>query len=310
MRDFINILKELDIYSPRMHNMSDNSFDIGQSRIEFFGADQADKLRGARRDYLFINECNNVDEEVFNQLEVRTSKQIFLDFNPTHQFWAHDNLIGRENVEFVKSSYKDNPFLQDSIIKSIEAKRKNEWWWTVYGLGEIGILEGAIFKKWSEGDFNDTLPVAYGLDFGWNPDPTALCKVAIDEKVKKIYVKELCYSNNLSQEQIAEVLRATTKPNEMIIADSADKRIIDSMYEKNFNIFAAEKGAGSVRDGIMFIQDYEIIVSPDSYNLKKELLNYCWNNKRAGIPIDKYNHLIDSMRYGLEKLRVPSFYFG
>jgi len=311
LKDFIKIMVQSGLIKDSAFNKSTltYTFDNG-STIEFFSADQPDKLRGARRDILFMNECNNMEYEAYLQMEVRTKNFVILDFNPTHEFWVHDDVIPTQEHEFIKLTYKDNEALSPEIIKSIESKQHNIWWWTVYGLGEIGRLEGAIFKNWEEGEFDESITCAYGLDFGWSPDPTAMTKVAIDEKKKVIYVKELCYSNNLTQEQIVEVLKANTKPNEPIIADGADKRLIDSIYDKGFNISPAEKGAGSVRDGIMFIQDYKIVTTQDSYNFKKELQNYCWNDKRAGIPMDKHNHCCDSLRYAIEKLRSPAFYFG
>lgn len=312
LKDFIKLMAHSNLLREKEFNKSTLTYTFANgAMIEFFSVDQPDKLRGARRDILFINECNNVEYEAFTQMEVRTSKFVYLDYNPTHEFWVHDEIMAKQNnFDFIKLTYKDNEAIAPEIIKSIESRQKNEWWWTVYGLGEVGRLEGAIFKNWEEGEFDESLPCAYGLDFGWEPDPTAMSKVAIDEKKKIIYVKELCYANNLTQEHIAEVLKVNTKPNEIIVADSADQRMIDAMYDKNFNIFAATKGAGSVREGIMFMQDYKIVTTADSHNYKKELQNYCWNDKRAGIPIDKHNHLHDSVRYAIEKLRAPSFYFG
>ena len=310
MRDFEILLKSLELYDEDMHNKSDSSYEINGSVIEFFGADKPTKQAGARRDYLFINECNNVSVEVYNQLEVRTRKQIFLDYNPTHEFWVHHDVIPLKDTLFIKSTYKDNPFLTKQIIDAIERRKNQKWWWDVYGLGEIGKLEGAIFKNWTEGAYDLSLPVAFGLDFGFHPDPTALIKVAIDEKQKKIYLDELCYATELSQEQIIDVLNGHIKKDEMIVADSADKRMIEAIYDKGFNIFPAEKGVGSVREGILFMQDYQLIVTNESHNLKKELLNYVWNDKRAGIPVDMHNHLCDATRYAVEKLRVPDFYFG
>jgi len=280
--------------------------------MDLFGVDLPDKDRGARRYMMFMHECNNGDMEAFNQLEVRTNRFVFLDYNPTHEFWVHTELLNRPSFDtgFVKVTYKDNEALNEQIIKSIESRKHNEYWWRVYGEGEIGILEGAIFKNWREGAFNDHLAYSYGLDFGFHPDPTALIKIAIDNKHKKIYARELCYAQELSQQQIIDVIENNIVRDEMVIADSADSRLIDAIAEQGFNVTGAEKGSGSVRAGILFLQDYEIVIDPESKNLIKEFQNYCWNDKRAGIPIDKYNHLIDAMRYACEKLRLPEFYFG
>jgi phage terminase large subunit len=313
LKDFLKLMAENNLLKSNNFNKSTltYTFDNG-AIIEFFSADQPDKLRGARRDILFINECNNIDYEAYLQMEVRTRNFVYLDFNPTHEFWVHEEILPNENIEkdFIKINYKDNEALSAEIIKSIESKRNNEYWWKVYGEGEVGRLEGTIFKNWEEGEFDNELFFCYGMDFGFSNDPTTLVKVAIDEKKKFLYVKELCYSTGLSQENILQVLKTHCANNDMIVADSAEPRLISEIYEKGFNIFAAAKGADSVREGISFIMDYKIIVEPQSHNIKKELLNYVWNDKRAGIPIDKYNHCIDAMRYALEKLRVPSFYFG
>lgn len=312
LKDFLKIMASFGILKEKNFNRSTLTYTFENGSImEFFSADQPDKLRGARRDILFVNECNNVDLESFNQLEVRTKYFVYLDYNPTHEFWAHTDILGNKDIDsgFIKVTYKDNEALSKQIVDSIESRRNNEYWWRVYGEGEVGILEGAIYKRWAEGGFNNDLPFAFGIDFGFSNDPTALVKVAMDETNKKVYLKELCYSTRLSQEDIIEILNVNCGKNDIIVADSAEQRLIDSIYQKNFNIFSAEKGYGSVRDGILFLQDYEFIIE-DSPNLIKEIQNYSWNDKRAGIPIDKYNHLLDAVRYSVEKLRSPAFYFG
>lgn len=313
LKDFLKLMQEMNLLVDNRFNKSTLTYTFENGAIiEFFSADQPDKLRGARRDILFVNECNNIDYESYLQMEVRTKDFIFLDFNPTHEFWVHEDIIPNELIEkdFIKITYKDNDALSPEIVKSIESKRNNEYWWKVYGEGEIGRLEGAIFTQWEEGQFDESLFYCWGMDFGFSNDPTTLIKVAVDEKTKKIYVKEYCYSTKLSQDNIIQILATHCNKNDMIVADSAEPRLIDEIYGKGYNIFPSQKGADSVREGISYIMDYTIIVDPESYNYKKELLNYVWNDKRAGVPIDKYNHCIDPTRYALEKLRSPSFFFG
>lgn len=313
LKDFLKILAETNLLKASEFNKSTLTYNFQNGAIiEFFSADQPDKLRGARRDILFINECNNIDYEAYLQMEVRTKYFVYLDYNPTHEFWVHEEILNNDKVEkdFVKLTYKDNEALSKEIIKSIESKQNNEWWWQVYGLGEVGRLEGAIFKNWIEGEFDNTLFYSFGLDFGFTNDPTALIKCAIDEKNKLIYLQELCYAKGLSQENIIEVLKKHCTANDSIIGDCSEPRLIEAIYQNGFNIQSAEKGADSVRQGILNIMDYKIIVSPDSINIKKELLNYIWNDKRAGIPMDNYNHSIDALRYGIQALKQPAFYFG
>lgn len=313
LKDFKKLMLMMGVYKDSSLNHSTLTYTfLNGSTIEFFSADQPDKLRGARRDILFINECNNIDYEAFTQLEVRTNKFIYLDFNPTHEFWVQTEILANPlfDAGFIKINYKDNEALNEQIIKSIESRRNNEYWWTVYGEGETGVLEGSIFKKYSFGDFDENLSFGFGLDFGFYPDPTACVKVAINETTKKIYLKEICYATELTEGNIIEMLQLNTNKNDSIIADCADKRLIDAIREQGFNISPAEKGAGSIREGLLFMQDYELVVHPGGNNIWKEMQNYSWNDKRAGIPIDKHNHCVDAIRYALEKLRSPDFYFG
>lgn len=311
LKDFIKLMAEANLLRVKEFNKTTLTYTFENGSImEFFSADQPDKLRGARRDILFINEANNIPYDAYLQLEVRTSKFIYLDFNPTSFFWVHEELIPQDGNDFIKLTYKDNEALAPEIVKSIEAKKNNTYWFTVYGLGEVGVLEGTIFKNWREGDFDTSLPFGYGMDFGYSVDPTALVKVAVDSNAMKLYVKECIYSKGLSYAGIIERLKIVG-PNDLIIADSSDPRMIDEIARAGYNIQPCVKGADSVKLGITKIEDYEIIVTPESHNVKKELNNYVWNDKKAGIPVDKYNHTIDAVRYIADRLTETSdFYVG
>ncbi|MCP4665149.1 MAG: terminase [Deltaproteobacteria bacterium] len=298
MRDFDNILLNYEIIPDKIKNKTESYYNINKSIIEFFGADDSSKVHGPARNILFINEANFIKKEIFEQLEIRTTGIIFLDYNPTQEFWVHTDLMTTNKHTFIKSTYKDNPFLSEKQIQRIEAKRGNENWWKVYGEGEIGYLEGMIFTNWIFGDFDENLSFYYGLDFGYNPDPDAFLKVAIDEKRKKIYVKELFYINDQTPTDLEKSLKkAIGKQNSLIIADSAEKRLISDLRQKGFNIKSTKKGAGSIKEGIRIVQDYQLIIDKNSVNLEKELRNYVWNDKKAGIPIDDFNHLLDGLRY-------------
>jgi phage terminase large subunit len=174
----------------------------------------------------------------------------------------------------------------------------------VYGSGQRANREGAIFTNWEVGNFDTSLPYCYGQDYGFSVDPTTLVKVAVDNKLKIIYAEELLYSQSgMGTDAIYEAnKRLIHKPNDLIIADSAEPRLIDELSRKGLNIRGAVKGQGSVTAGITQMQDYKIVITPQSTSLKKELSNYCWSDKKAGIPIDDYNHLIDPIRYSLQSM--------
>ena len=298
MRDFDTILESCGLIPDKLKNKTDNYYRIGQhgTIIEFFGADQKDKVHGPARDILFLNEANFVKYDIFEQLSVRTEDVIFLDYNPTQRFWVHDEVIPNNPHEFIKSTYLDNECLPEKIKARIESKRHNVNWWTVYGLGEIGKLEGTILPNWSYGEFDESLPCGYGLDFGFYPDPDAMVKIAIDEKRKKMYWDEKIYSNNNGTDDLIEEIRNCYEPGKLIIADSSEKRLINDL-SKHFNIKRVIKNPGSVSENLKLMQDYEHIITENSFNLEKEFVNYLWNDKKSGVPIDDWNHLIDAGRY-------------
>lgn len=296
MRDFDNILISLKIIPDAIKNKTDNVYKLGNSIVEFFGVDNLSKVHGPARDILFVNEINHVKEEVFNQLSVRTKGAIFVDFNPTQEFYLQTEIIPHQKHKLIKSTYLDNQFLTPEQVKRIESNKHNENWWRVYGLGELGQLEGAIFQNWKFGEFDNDLFFGFGLDFGFSNDPDALVKVAIDNKRKLIYLEEKIYQNGQGQEVLTNKLLTICKNNQ-IIADCAEDRLIYDLRNKGLNIHKSVKGAGSVLQGIKFIQDFELIISENSYNLAKELQNYTWSDKKSETPIDDFNHLIDAFRY-------------
>lgn len=303
LRDFINILEEEGIYSERIHNKTDNSFKIGGSVIEFFGADSPDKLRGARRDYLFLNECNNISYAAFNQLEPRTKTRVFLDYNPVAEFWVHEHLLDKPGVAYIQSTYLDNDFLDPSIIKSIERRRETDpAWFKVYGLGETGRAEGLVFNKWDiVDDVPDSKLLGYGLDFGYTNDPSAAIAVYLAEGT--LYFDELIYSTGLTNDDL--FIRARKAKIDMqanTYADSAEPKSIEELFRLGWRgVRPVVKGADSIRNGIQVMQTYNIKVTKRSTNLIKELRNYQWATDKYGEPLNKpsdnWNHCIDSARY-------------
>ena len=304
MRDFEEILEDYGILPELVKNETNSFFKIGKSIIEFFGADSVDKVHGPARDILYVNEANFIKYDIFDQLAIRTKGAVFLDFNPTSRFWVHDEIIPKHKHALIKSTYLDNDFLTLEQIERIEAKKNNVNWWKVYGLGEIGILEDAVFQNWKYGEFDESLNSMYGLDFGVN-DPDAMVRVAIDRKSKLIYVDEAIYQNGLSTGILMALVENATIQNNLIIADSSGKRTIMDMQKAGINIKAVKKYAGSILDGIRLISDYQLIITNKSYNLARELMAYRWIDKKGGVPLDADNHLIDAMRYAVQTMISP-----
>lgn len=306
LKDFLKIMDWTGNLNHNNFNKSNLTYKFTNgSYIEFFSADQPDKLRGARRDILFVNECNNVAFESYQQLAIRTKKFIYLDYNPTNEFWVHTELLNTEIADFVILTYKDNEALDEAIVKEIErakekAKTSSYWenWWNVYGLGQIGSLDGVIFNNWKTIDTipDDARLLGYGVDFGYTNDPTAI--VEIYKWNEHRIVNEICYNKGLSNSQIAKYIN-TKLP---CYCDSAEPKSIAELRMYGVNAHAVTKGADSINFGIQIMQEESYLVSTKSLNLINELRKYAWDkDKKTGAklnkPIDSWNHGIDSVRY-------------
>lgn len=307
IKDFQKIMILCDLYKDSQFNKSDLKYRFKNgSYIEFFSVDQPDKLRGARRDILFVNECNNIDFESYQQLSVRTKKFIYLDYNPTNEFWVHTELMNDKDTDFVVLTYKDNEALDKAIVKEIEkakekAKTSTYWanWWNVYGLGQLGSLEGVIFNNWQ---IIDNIPaeatlLGFGLDFGFSNDPSSL--IAVFQYNDKIICDERIYATGLLNSDIIRLMNHDKRLP--IWADSAEPKSIEEIRRAGFNIKSVEKGKDSIVYGISVLQDKDILVTKPSINLIKELRSYSWDTDKAGKklnkPIDDFNHAIDALRY-------------
>ena len=307
IRDFQNIMIEHKYWKDDRWNKSDSiyTFETG-SQIEFFSADQADKLRGGRRDRCFMNEANNMTLDAFDQLEVRTKEFMFLDWNPTNEFWFYTDILGkREDIDFITLTYKDNEALSQEIIDSIEARKNRTGWWQVYGLGQLGEVEGKIYKDWQ---IIDEIPhearlERYGLDFGYSNDPSSL--VAIYKYNGGFILDEIMYQKGLSNKQIADIIN--NKELSIVIADSAEPKSIDEIKSYGVNIQPCIKGKDSVNQGIQFVQDQRISVTKRSYNIIKEYRNYLWETDKDGKILNKpehtFSHSMDAIRYGLDSFQ-------
>lgn len=310
IRDFMTIMEEHKYFEDKRWNKTDfiYTFDIN-TKLEFFSADQPGKVRGPRRDILFINEANNIDYETFTQLEVRTRDIIWLDWNPTSEFWWYTDLVPFMDHDFLTLTYKDNESLEESIVKTIESRKDKKNWWRVYGLGQLGEIEGRIFTNWQ---IIDKIPFEArlerrGLDFGYTVDPSAL--VDIYYYNGGYILDEQLYQTKMSNKKIADHILDLDHPETLVIADSAEPKSIDEIYDYGVNIRGAEKGKDSIRQGIQFMQDVPISVTKTSINLIKEYRNYVWATDKLGatikpnIPEDALNHLLDASRYGLSTLK-------
>lgn len=317
LKDFVKILKWTNRFNDQQLNKSLLTYHFKNgSVVEFFSADDASKLRGARRDILYINECNNVTFEAYNELAIRTKKEVYLDFNPANEFWVHKELKDEPDTDFIILTYKDNEALDESIVTQIEKNRdkaatSSYWanWWRVYGLGEVGSLEGVVFTNWKE---IDTIPdeaklVGIGLDFGYTNDPTAA--IGIYNWNGKRIVNEIVYRTGMVNSDIAKIL-----PSGVIIyADSSEPKSIEEIRRQGKTIKGVTKGADSINYGIDVMQRQDYLVTKQSTNLIKELRSYCWDTDKQGQrmrrPIDHYNHAIDALRYHeMEALGLKSNY--
>lgn len=309
IKDFLSILEQHNYYKEERWNKTDftYTFETG-SKIEFFSVDQPSKVRGPRRERLFMNECNNTPYESFDQLEVRTKELIFLDWNPTNDFWYYEHVAKRDDVDFVILTYKDNEALDEAIVRSIEQRKGNKSWWTVYGEGQLGEVEGKIYKGW---EIIDTIPQyarleRRGIDFGYSNDPTAIIDIYYYNG--GYIVDEIMYQKGVSNKQIADTL-LNLEQQCLVIADSAEPKSIDEIRMYGINILPAVKGQGSVVNGIQFIQDQKMFITKRSINTIKEYRNYMWKTDKDGrilnIPDDMWNHSLDAIRYAMTSLTRP-----
>lgn len=311
MRDFKNIMQEHNYWDDRDWNATDSiyTFQSG-SKIEFFSADQPSKVRGPRRERLYINECNNVDYEAFDQLEVRTNLEVWLDWNPTYEFWFYTNVLNnRDDIDFITLTYKDNEGLPDNIVKSIEMRKSNKQWWRVYGEGKLGEVEGRIYTGWQTLDeipFEARLE-GYGLDFGYTNDPTAI--VAVYYYNGGYILDEKCYRKGMSNRDIADLLNSL--PYGLVVADSAEPKSIDDIKSYGVAIVAADKSGTKskpyLKTSIGHVQDQKISVTKGSINLIREYRRYLWKVDKDGRTLNEpdggYDHALDAARYKLYSLR-------
>lgn len=335
MRDASNILSD----EPQLENefkplqKTDRFYESrGGSKIEFNSYEGFEDAKHGKRDYLFLNEVNSIGKDICEELMMRTTQKIVMDFNPNARFWVHDQYEDHpEERSWFVSNYTHNPFIPEKILKrilgynpwhpedshlpeeerrphptNIERGTANEYRWKVYGLGEVGRLEGLVFKDWQ---VTNDWPEEYkwrvfGLDFGFTNDPTAFVEIRYAHG--NLYWKEHIYQTGLTNPDISKELSILGHPkNELIVADSAEPKSIEELKRRGWNIVGAEKGKDSINQGIDAIKRYPIKVYAGSKNLIEEFSSYIWKEDKDGNPtnkpIDAFNHGIDGGRYGLSK---------
>ena len=306
MRDFVNILQSNELYQASNHNRTDHTYKINDTTFEFFSADQDDKLRGARRDYLFINEANNISYQAWSELFIRTRKWSIIDFNPVSEFWAHTELLGhpeeefRNKVRFVKLNYTHNEALDQITIDNIESRKHDPDWWQVYGLGEVGTPTGVIFPPsvWSIGSLPENARyICSGMDFG-ESNPTTLIDLWQHDGID--YYDEIHYEAGFGFDKLRAVIRAGDV-RRMVVADPSHETVIRQLGQSGVQIMGVKKFRGSVDGGLAMMKARPFVVTKRSVNLIKELRNYVYERTRSGILLDtprKYlDHAIDASRY-------------
>lgn len=336
MKDFEKIMRETNRWKDEFWNTTKSMYRFSNgSYMEFFSASDDDKVRGPRRTHLYVNEANNVTWEAFFQMSIRTSDEVWLDYNPTGDFWVQENYLdegGRltdSNAEMLRITYKDNEALGESIISELEKCRDRAFinphiddvellykesnikspywasWWKCYGLGMDGTLEGLIYQNWkptSEYAPATATLMGYGLDFGYSNDPAAL--VAMYKHNGQFYLRELIYETGLTNRDLAQLMRELgVTTTDKIIADSAEPKSIEELRRMGFKgLRPSKKGKDSINNGIQLLQQKTFLVEDSSTNLIKELRSYVWEEFKEGKrnvprPAPSPDHLLDALRY-------------
>lgn len=317
LKDFLKIMKATGRFRESGYHGTDRKYTFANGAyMEFFSPES---ILGARRDVLFMNECNNCLFEDYHQLSIRTNRKIYLDYNPSSEFWVQTEIEKDQDAEKIILTYKDNEALDANIVKELEkaqekAKTSKYWenWWNVYGLGLMGTVEGVVF-----GDFKHAKEfpkeckwVVYGMDFGYTNDPTTLVKIGLHGG--ELYFELLMYQTGLTNQDIHSKLKELNIGRGEIIADSSEPKSIEELRRLGWNIKGAEKGRDSVKNGIDLIKRYPVNIVSDGVELIKEWRGYMWQfdratNKYMNEPVDALNHCIDAIRYGCSyKLKAPS----
>lgn len=305
IRDFKGIMMDRGYWNDDRWNATNSTYEFETGNIiEFMSMDSYGKAHGPRRDNLFLNECNNLPWEIVDQLIIRTREVVFMDWNPVEEFWFHTEILPhRTDFDYITLNYLDNEALDAVTVSEIESHKHNERWWKVYGLGQDGTIEGRVFKNWK---IIDELPhearlVSYGIDYGYTNDPTAI--VAVYYMDGGYIFDEIAYTRGLSNKKIAQIILAVEAAP--VFPDSAEPKSNDELRLEGLAVMKVTKGAGSVNQGIQFVQGVKCSVTKQSVNIIKEYRNYTFmkdktTGKFLNEPEDVDNHAMDAIRYALQ----------
>ena len=296
----------------KSYNKSERVFEfINGTIMEFKSYDDAQDAKSGKRDYLFVNEANGIDWQIYSELALRTRNRIYIDYNPNAAFWVHDNLLGRSGVQLIVSDHRHNPFLETALRNKIESlKQLDEEQWKVYARGLTGQITGLVLNNWQLCDAipHDANLLAVGLDFGFTNDETGCIEVY--KQNGELWINELIYETGLTNPDISERLKETgISRRTEIIADSAEPKSIEELKRSGWHITGVKKGPDSIKNSIDILKRYRLNITRSSVNLRNELSRYKWRTDRAGRtlnePVDRWNHLIDPLRYiALNKLKI------
>jgi phage terminase large subunit len=310
IKDFKAIMNDRRYWNDDRWNGTQHTYKFETGTIlKFISIDKLGKAHGPRRDGLFVNEANNIDYRIFEQLEVRTKEIIWLDWNPSEEFWYYSEIEGRMDHDFLRLTYLDClEALDPRIVASIESKKDRKMWWQVYGLGMLGEAEGKIYKGWKiiEEIPHEARLERIWLDFGYSNDPTAIGLVYYYNG--GYILDEVTYQKGLSNKQIADII-LNLETETLVIADSAEPKSIDEIKDYGVNIIPAVKGSDSICNGIQIVKDQKISATQRSTNIIKEYRNYMWTINKEGkivnVPEDIWNHHMDGIRYAFSSIKKP-----
>jgi phage terminase large subunit len=305
----VQLAKKIQAY-----NKSDRIFKFYNGTIiEFKSYADAQDAKSGKRDYLFVNEANGINWEIYSELALRTRQRIYIDYNPNSAFWVHDNLLGQPGVQLIISDHRHNPFIGQRVRDKIESlKEKDEKRWRVYARGLTGQVNGLVFDNWH---ICETIPsgarfVAAGLDFGFSNDETGCIEVY--KQNGELWINELLYEKGLTNPDISRKLVDAGLPKNVdIIADSAEPKSIEELRRLGWNVFPAKKGRDSIKNSIDILRRFKLNITRGSTNIRDELSRYKWKTERSGRfineTVDTCNHLIDPLRYiALNKLKISN----
>lgn len=308
LNDMETICRSMGFEFHDYYKEGDKVFRKGLGTINFLAFDKLGKAHGGRRDILYMNEANHLNWAIAEQLMIRTRIKVFIDYNPTNVFWVQKQLQVNEPecVRLIKSTYKDNPFLEQSIIDAIESRRGdgNNNFWRVYGCGELGIAEGLVFNNFEQKEFDINRFDKYrnGIDWGFSNDPFAFVRVAKENK--DLYICREIYSRGLLNKDSAPMVKNIIGA-EIVTCDNSEPKSVSDYLQLGVKAVSAVKGKGSIESGVKFLQSFEhIYIHPSCTNVYDEFCNYQWrldkNGEALPEPVDAFNHAIDAIRYALE----------